>query len=97
MNLGKVLALRPITDRLDLGFVRNMPIKGTFVLNDSCIQCSKHKTFSRYCCTNVVQVLEGLVNDREVLPNEVMNAQIVRNSLIRAIQVFVSGCNRLDR
>ena len=74
-------------DLLDLGFVRNTPIEGTFVPNNSCIQCGENELFSGYRCANVFQPLENLVNDLEVLPDEAANAWIVRDGLIRAIQV----------
>ena len=96
MDLGKVLALRPVTDLLDLGFVRNTPIEGTFVPNDSHILHSKNELFSRYHHTNVFQLLENPVNSLEVLPDEAANTQIVRDGLVRAIWVFVSSGDRLD-
>ena len=88
MDLGKVLALRPVMDLLDLGFVRNTPIKGVFVPDDSHIWHSENELFSGYHCTNIFQLLENLVDDLEVLPDEAVNAQIVRDGLIRAIWVF---------
>ena len=96
MDLGKVVALRPVMDLLDLGFVRNMPIKGTFVPDNSHIQCSENELFSGYCHTNIFQSLENLVDNLEVLPDEAANAQIVRDGLIRAIWVFVLSGDRLD-
>ena len=84
-------------DLLDLGFVRNMPIEGAFVPNDSRIWRSKNELFSRYRCTSIFQLLENPVDDLEVLPDEAANAQIVRDGLVRAIQVFVSSGDRLDR
>ena len=60
MDLGKVLALRPVTDLLDLGFVRNTPIEGTFVPYDSRIWRSENELLSRYRCANVFQLLENL-------------------------------------
>ena len=83
-------------DLLDLGFMRNTPIKGTFVPNDSCIWHSKNEPFSGYCHTNIFQSLENLVDNLEVLPDEAANAQIVRDGLIRAIWVFVLSSDRLD-
>ena len=97
MDLGKVLALRPVTDLLDLGFVRNMSIEGTFVPNDSCIWHSENELLSGYHHTNIFQSLENPVNDLEVLPDEVVNAWIVRDGLVRAIRVFISSGDRLDR
>ena len=96
MDLGKVLALRPVMDLLDLGFVRNTPIEGTFVPNNSCIWHGKNELFSGYCHTNIFQPLENPVNDLEVLPDQVVNARIVRNGLVRDIRVFISSGNRLD-
>ena len=84
-------------DLLDLGFIRNMPIKGTFVPNNSCIQCSENELFSRYCCTSIFQSLENLVNDLEVLLDEAANAQIVKDSLVRAIRDFILSGDRFDR
>ena len=84
-------------DLLDLGFVRNTPIEGTFVPNDSCIQHSENELFSGYHHTSIFQSLENPVNDLEVLPDEAANAWIVRDSLIRAIWVFISSGDRLDR
>ena len=66
----------------------------------SCKPNSEHREnelFSGYCHTNVFQLLENLVNDLEVLPDEVINAWIVRDGLIRAIWVFISSGDRLDR
>ena len=74
MDLGKVLALRPVPDLLDLGFVRNAPIEGTFVPDDSCIRCSENQLFSGYHCTNIFQSLENPVDDLEVLQDEAANA-----------------------
>ena len=96
MDLGKVLVLRPVTDLLDLSFMRNTPIKGTLVPNDSHIWRSENELFRRYCCTNIFQSLENPVNDLKVLPDEVMNAQIVRDGLVRAIWVFVLSGDKLD-
>ena len=84
MDLGKVLALGPVLDLLDLGFMRNAPIEGTFVPDDSCIRHSKKELFSGYCCTNIFQSLENLVDDLEVLPDEVADARIVRDSVVKA-------------
>ena len=97
MDLGKVLALGPVMDLLDLGFMRNMSIEGTFVPDNSCIWYSKNELFSGNHCINVLQVLENLANNLEVLLDEAVNAQIARDGLIRAIQVFISSCDRLDR
>ena len=97
MDLGKVLALRPVTDLLDLGFMRNTPIEGAFVPDDSCIRHSETELFSRYCHTNIFQSLENPVGDLEVLPDGAANAQIVRDGLIRTIQVFILSGDRLDR
>ena len=83
-------------DLLDLGFMRNTPIKGTFVPNNSRIQRSENELFGGYCCTNIFQSLENPVDDLEVLPDEVVNAWIVRDGLVRAIQVFISSGDRLD-
>ena len=76
--------------------MRNMPIEGTFVPDDSCIWCCENELFSGYCHTNIFQPLENPVNDLEVLPDQVVNARIVRNGLVRAIRVFISSGNRLD-
>ena len=84
-------------DLLDLGLMRNMPLEGTFVPDDSCIRCSENELFSGYCCANIFQSLENPVDDLEVLQDEVANAWIVRDGLKRAIQVFISSCDRLDR
>ena len=97
MDLGKVLALRPVMDLLDLGFMRNMPIEGTFVPDNSRIQCSENELFSGYCHTNIFQSLENPVDNLEVLPDEAVNAWIVRDGLTRAIWVFISSGDRLDR
>ena len=83
-------------DLLDLGFVRNTPIEGTFVPDNSHIQCSENDLFSGYHHANIFQSLENLVDDLEVLPDEVANAWIVRDGLIRAIQVFILSGDRLD-
>ena len=96
MDLGKVLALRPVTDLLDLGFMRSIPIEGTFVADDSHIWHSENELFSGYHHTNIFQSLENLVDDLEVLSDEVANAWIVRDGLVRAIQVFVLSGDRLD-
>ena len=77
--------------------MRNMPIEGTFVPNDSRIRRSENELFSGYHRTNSFQSLENLVDNLEVLPDEVVNARIVRDGLIRAIQVFISSGDRLDR
>ena len=84
-------------DLLDLGLMRNTPLEGTFVSDDSRIWRSENELFSRYCRTNVFQPLENPVNDLEVLPDEAANAQVVRDGLVRAIRVFVSSDDRLDR
>ena len=97
MDLGKALALRPVTNLLDLGLMRNTPLKGTFVADDSRIWRGKNELFSGYHCTNVFQLLENPVNNLEVLPDEAANAQIVRDGLVRAIWVFVSSGDKLDR
>ena len=97
MELGKVLALRPVMDLLDLGFVRNTPIEDTFVPNNSCIWHGKNELFSGYCHTNIFQPLENPVNDLEVLPDEAANAQIVKDGLVRAIRVFILSGDRFDR
>ena len=83
-------------DLLDLGLMRNMPLEGTFVSDDSRIQCGENELFSGYRCTNVFQLLENPVNDLEVLPDKAANAQVVRDGLVRAIWVFVSSGDRLD-
>ena len=76
--------------------MRNTPIEGTFVPDDSHIQHGENELFSGYCCTNVFQSLENPVNNLEVLPDEMVNAQIFRDGLIRAIWVFISSDDRLD-
>ena len=76
--------------------MRNTPIEGTFVPDNSHIQRSENELFSGYHCTNIFQSLENLVDDLEVLPDEAANAQIVRDGLIRAIRVFISSGDRLD-
>ena len=77
--------------------MRNMPLEGTFVSDNSCIQHGKNELFSRYHCTNICQLLENLVNDLEVLPDEAANARVVRDGLVRAIRVFILSGDRLDR
>ena len=76
--------------------MRNMPLEGTFVSDDSCIRHSENELFSGYRRTNIFQPLENPVNDLEVLPDEAANARVVRDGLVRAIQVFVSSGDRLD-
>ena len=73
-----------------------MSLKGTFVSDDSCIWHGENELFSRYHHTNVFQPLENTVNDLEVLPDEAANAWVVRDSLVRAIRVFISSGDRLD-
>ena len=77
--------------------MRNTPIEGTFVPDNSRIQHSKNELFSRYRCANIFQSFENPVDDLEVLPDEAANAQIVRDGLVRAIWVFISSGDRLDR
>ena len=77
--------------------MRNTPLEGTFVADDSHIRCGKNELFSGYRRTNVFQPLENPVNNLEVLPDEAANARIVRDGLIRAIWVFISSGDRLDR
>ena len=97
MDLGKVLALRPVPDLLDLGFVRNALIEGTFVPDNSHIRHSKNKLISGYRRANIFQSLENPVDDLEVLPDEAADAWIVRDGFVRAIWVFVLSGDRLDR
>ena len=77
--------------------MRNTPLEVTFVADDSRIRRGENELFSGYRHTNVFQPLENPVNNLEVLPDEVANAWIVRDDLVRAIWVFISSGDRLDR